>query len=106
MNRAQAEDSLIAAFNARGLPAHATLARRVHSSLGDEGDMPELGAAFGWLKSAPLSRQLLHGKVVVLPNFWKCTRINSLRPMPYLKSWATQYKDAGFVVIGVHTPDF
>ena len=83
MNRAIAEDSFIAAFNARRLPAHATLARGFHSSLGDEGGMPELGAAFGWLKSAPLSKQLLHGSFVVLSNFWKCTRINSLRPMPY-----------------------
>ena len=85
MNRAKAEVSLITAFNARRSPARATLARGFHSSLGDEGGMPELGAAFGWLKSAPLSKQLLHGKVVVLSNFWKRTRIKSLRPKPYVK---------------------
>ena len=26
--------------------------------------------------------------------------------MPYVKSWAAKYKDAGLVVIGVHTPEF
>jgi hypothetical protein len=42
----------------------------------------------------------------VLVNFWTYTCINSLRPMPYVKSWAAKYKDAGLVVIGVHTPEF
>lgn len=26
--------------------------------------------------------------------------------MPYVKSWAAKYRDAGLVVIGVHTPEF
>jgi thiol-disulfide isomerase/thioredoxin len=43
---------------------------------------------------------------VVLVNFWTYTCINSLRPLPYVKSWAAKYKDAGLVVIGVHTPEF
>jgi thiol-disulfide isomerase/thioredoxin len=71
----------------------------------DEGAMPELSGAIGWLNSVPLSRQLLRGKVVLV-NFWTYTCINSLRPMPYVKSWAAKYKDAGLVVIGAHTPEF
>ena len=47
----------------------------------------------------------LRGKVVLV-NFWTYTCINSLRPMPYVKSWAAKYKGAGLVVIGVHTPEF
>jgi thiol-disulfide isomerase/thioredoxin len=39
-------------------------------------------------------------------DFWTYTCINSLRPLPYVKSWAAKYKDAGLVVIGVHTPEF
>jgi thiol-disulfide isomerase/thioredoxin len=94
MNSAKAEDRLIGA-----------LQRGTHPSLGDEGSMPELDGATGWLNSAPLSRKSLRGKVVLV-NFWTYTCINSIRPLPYLRSWAAKYHDAGFVVIGVHTPEF
>ena len=67
--------------------------------------MPDLGGAVGWLNSAPLNRKSLRGKVLLI-NFWTYTCINSLRPMPYLRTWAANYKDAGLVVIGVHTPEF
>jgi thiol-disulfide isomerase/thioredoxin len=69
------------------------------------GLMPELNGAVSWLNSGPLSATSLRGKVVLV-NFWTYTCINSLRPMPYVKSWAAKYKDAGLVVIGVHTPEF
>lgn len=42
----------------------------------------------------------------MLVNFWTYSRINSLRPLPYVRSWAAKYTDAGVVVIGVHTPEF
>ena len=71
----------------------------------DEGPLRDLGGAIGWLNSAPLSSKSLRGKVV-LADFWTYTCINSLRPLPYVKSWAEKYKDAGLVVIGVHTPEF
>jgi len=64
-----------------------------------------LDGAIGWLNSAPLNRKSLRGKVVLI-DFWTYTCINSLRPLPYVKSWAAKYKDAGLVVIGVHTPEF
>jgi thiol-disulfide isomerase/thioredoxin len=105
MNTAKAEDSLIDALHSRKLAAYATLGRGFHSSLGDEGAMPDLDGAIGWLNSTPLSRKALRGKVVLV-NFWTYTCINSLRPMPYVKSWAAKYKDAGLVLIGVHTPEF
>jgi thiol-disulfide isomerase/thioredoxin len=76
-----------------------------HSSLGDEGAMPDLDGAIGWLNSAPLSRKSLRGKVVLV-NFWTYTCINSIRPFPYLRNWAAKYNTPGFVVIGVHTPEF
>jgi thiol-disulfide isomerase/thioredoxin len=66
---------------------------------------PELNGAVGWLNSGPLTAKSLRGKVVLV-NFWTYTCINSLRPMPYVKSWAAKYNDAGLVVIGVHTPEF
>jgi thiol-disulfide isomerase/thioredoxin len=52
-----------------------------------------------------LSRKSLRGKVALV-DFWTYTCINSLRPLPYLKNWAAKYNDAGFVLIGVHTPEF
>ena len=36
---------------------------------GDEGSMPRLGGAAGWINSAPLSNKALRGKVVLV-NFW------------------------------------
>ena len=105
LNTAEAEDSLIGPFHPRKLAADAPSPRGFHFLLGDEGSMPDLDGAIGWLNSAPLSRRSLRGKVVLV-NFWTYTCINSLRPLPYVKSWAAKYKDAGLVVIGVHTPEF
>jgi thiol-disulfide isomerase/thioredoxin len=104
MNSAQAEDSLIGAFP-RELAPDAISPREFHFLLGDEGAMPDLDGDIGWLNSTPLSSKSLRGKVVLV-NFWTYTCINSLRPLPYVKSWASKYHDAGFVVIGVHTPEF
>jgi thiol-disulfide isomerase/thioredoxin len=78
---------------------------KTRSALADEGPMPDLGGALGWLNSEPLNAKSLRGKVVLI-DFWTYTCINSLRPLPYLKTWAAKYKDAGLVVIGVHTPEF
>jgi thiol-disulfide isomerase/thioredoxin len=71
----------------------------------DEGRLPGLGGAIAWFNSAPLSDKSLRGKVVLV-NFWTYSCINSLRELPYMKAWAAKYKDAGLVVIGVHTPEF
>ena len=105
MNTVKTEDSFIGAFRPGELDADATSPREFHSLLGDEGAMPDLDGVIGWLNSAPLSRKSLRGKVVLV-NFWTYTCINSLRPLPYVKSWAAKYKDAGLVVIGVHAPEF
>ena len=67
--------------------------------------MPDFDGATGWLNSAPLSSRALRGKVVLV-NFWTYSCINSLRELPYLKAWSAKYKDAGLVVIGVHSPEF
>jgi len=105
MNTTEAEGSLTGAAYPQQLAAHATLSRGFHFSLGDEGAMPDLDGATGWLNSVPLSRKSLRGKVALV-NFWTYTCINSLRPLPYLRNWEAKYKDAGFVVIGAHTPEF
>jgi cytochrome c biogenesis protein CcdA/thiol-disulfide isomerase/thioredoxin len=73
--------------------------------LDDEGPMPELSGAVAWLNSPPLTRNFLRGKVVLI-DFWTYSCINCLRALPYVEGWAAKYKDAGLVVIGVHTPEF
>jgi thiol-disulfide isomerase/thioredoxin len=70
-----------------------------------EGAMPSLAGATAWLGSPPLSTAELRGKVVLL-DVWTYTCINWLRTLPYVRAWASKYKDHGLVVIGVHAPEF
>ena len=70
-----------------------------------EGAMPPLDGATQWLNSAPLTREALRGKVVLI-DFWTYSCINCLRAMPYVKAWHEKYRDQGLVVIGVHAPEF
>jgi len=70
-----------------------------------EGTFPSLEGATGWINSPPLSTEALRGKVVLV-DFWTYSCINCLRTLPYLRAWAEKYKDAGLVVVGVHTPEF
>ena len=72
---------------------------------GIEGQIPELTGATGWLNSKPLTRDSLRGKVVVF-DFWTYSCINCLRSIPYVNAWYRHYKDAGLVIIGVHSPEF
>jgi cytochrome c biogenesis protein CcdA/thiol-disulfide isomerase/thioredoxin len=74
-------------------------------ALTDEGRFPDLSGAVAWLNSPPLSSKALKGKVVLI-DFWTYSCINCLRALPYVEGWASKYKAAGLVVIGVHTPEF
>ncbi|PWU23519.1 hypothetical protein C5B42_02610 [Candidatus Cerribacteria bacterium 'Amazon FNV 2010 28 9'] len=58
-----------------------------------------------WLNSSPLTLAQLKGHVVLI-DFWTYTCINCIRTLPHVTSWYAKYKDQGFVVIGVHTPEF
>ena len=93
--------SIAASISAVALIALAAIV----SGAQDEGPMPPLDSATAWLNSTPLHAKSLRGKVVLV-NFWTYSCINSLRELPYLKAWAAKYRDAGLVVIGVHTPEF
>jgi thiol-disulfide isomerase/thioredoxin len=95
----------LGAIHSKDLLILTVSAAEPQSALADEGPLPDLGGAIGWLSSDPLNRKSLRGKVVLV-DFWTYTCINSLRSLPYVKSWAAKYKDAGLVVIGVHTPEF
>ncbi len=70
---------------------------------------PEFVGINKWLNlpnGAPApTMQSLKGKVVLI-DFWTYTCINCIRTLPHVTSWYDKYKDDGFVVIGVHTPEF
>src|SRR5690349_2019129 len=70
-----------------------------------EGRLPGFEGAVGWFNSRPLSMGELRGKVVLV-DFWTYTCINWLRTLGYVRAWAEKYRDAGLVVVGVHTPEF
>ena len=101
----RAQEHLIGALHPEKLALLRASATESQTTLADEGPVPDFGGAVGWLNSAPLSRESLRGKVVLV-NFWTYSCINSLRELPYMKAWAAKYKDAGLVVIGVHAPEF
>ncbi len=101
----RAQEHLIGALHPEKLALLRASATESQTTLADEDPLPDFGGAVGWLNSAPLSRESLRGKVVLV-NFWTYSCINSLRELPYMKSWAAKYKHAGLVVIGVHAPEF
>ncbi|MGD0759370.1 MAG: cytochrome c biogenesis protein DipZ [Candidatus Sulfotelmatobacter sp.] len=105
VNTAKAEEHLVSALGAEKPALVPVSAAEPVLVLADEGPMPELSGAVGWLNSPPLTTKSLRGKVVVI-DFWTYSCINCLRALPYVEGWSAKYKDAGLVVIGVHTPEF
>ncbi len=103
------EEGLISRFAAA--PPTAKLGKSLddfvveEASLADEGMMPELTGATGWLNTAqPITRESLKGKVVLV-QFWTFACYNCRNALPYVKGYYEKYKDKGLVVIGVHTPE-
>jgi thiol-disulfide isomerase/thioredoxin len=66
---------------------------------------PEIAGITDWINSDPLTLQALKGRVVLI-DFWTYSCINCIRTLPYVKKWYEAYKGDGFVVIGVHAPEF
>ncbi len=69
--------------------------------------VPELSSIAGYLNTdgKPITLADLRGKVVLL-DIWTYSCINCQRTLPYINEWYAKYKDQGFVVVGVHTPEF
>jgi cytochrome c biogenesis protein CcdA/thiol-disulfide isomerase/thioredoxin len=82
--------------------------KRTLSGLKDYGLAPNFTGNQAWLNT-PGGRALtlakLRGKVVLV-DFWTYSCINCLRTLPYLESWYRTYGKDGFVIVGVHTPEF
>jgi cytochrome c biogenesis protein CcdA/thiol-disulfide isomerase/thioredoxin len=68
---------------------------------------PELVAPDGYVNTdgQPITLGAYRGKVVLV-DFWTYSCINCQRTTPYLNAWYEKYKDQGFVIVGVHTPEF
>lgn len=69
------------------------------------GSAPEFTGIEKWLNSDALTMAQLKGKVVLV-DFWTYSCINCIRTLPHITKWYETYKDQGFVVVGVHTPEF
>lgn len=71
----------------------------------DWGPAPELVGLGPWFNSPPLTLAALRGHIVLV-DFWTHGCINCLRTLPHVSRWAARHRDAGLVVIGVHSPEF
>ncbi|HEV7703274.1 MAG TPA: redoxin domain-containing protein, partial [Gemmatimonadaceae bacterium] len=69
-----------------------------------DGDLPGFDGGTEWINSTPLSPKSLKGKVVLV-DFWAFMCYNCLNAMPHVKELYAKYKNRGFVVVGVHTPE-
>jgi len=58
-----------------------------------------------WLNSSPLNITDLRGKVVLI-DFWTYGCYNCINTLPHVTRLYDTYKDKGFTVVGVHTPEF
>lgn len=72
------------------------------------GPAPSVSGITEWLNTPdgkPLDEAAVRGKVVLV-DFWAYSCINCQRAIPHVVDWYDRYRDAGFVVIGVHTPEY
>jgi cytochrome c biogenesis protein CcdA/thiol-disulfide isomerase/thioredoxin len=89
---------------------HASLAKCQSDTPGlvSCGQAPAFKGITAWLNtpdSKPLSLAALRGKVILV-DFWTYSCINCQRTLPHVESWYKDYARDGFVVVGVHTPEF
>ena len=89
----------------RGDKGPETVPHEDEKTLSDLGAAPEFQGVAHWLNTSPLTMEQLRGKVVLI-DFWTYSCINCVRTLPHVTGWYQKYKDKGFVVVGVHTPEF
>ena len=74
-------------------------------NLPNMGKAPEILGISGWINSETLTLENFKGKVVLV-DFWTYSCINCIRTLPYVEGWYKKYKDNGFVLLGIHAPEF
>ncbi|WP_019200456.1 cytochrome c biogenesis protein CcdA [Tsukamurella sp. 1534] len=77
------------------------------TALADCGKAPEIAGITAWLgdRTEPRTLDAMRGKVVLI-DFWAYSCINCQRELPHVEAWWKNYRDSGFEVIGVHTPEY
>ena len=58
-----------------------------------------------WINAAPLRMEQQRGRAVLI-EFWDFCRANSIRTLPYMKTWHERYGERGLRLIGVHAGGF
>ena len=101
------EGLLNAAFNNKPVQENTNIAETEPGKpkFVNQGPAPDFTGITKWLNSEPLKLPELQGKVVLV-DFWTYSCINCIRTFPYITKWYQDYKDKGFVLVGVHTPEF
>ncbi len=66
----------------------------------------EIADAAGFVNTKPFKLADYVGKKVILVDFMTYSCINCQRTFPHVVSWYEKYKDNGFIVVGIHTPEF
>jgi cytochrome c biogenesis protein CcdA/thiol-disulfide isomerase/thioredoxin len=72
------------------------------------GPAPDITGITGWLNTpggTAVDLKSLRGKVVLV-DFWAYSCINCQRSIPHIVDWYDTYRNSGFEVIGVHTPEY
>ena len=72
------------------------------------GAAPALVGLTGWYNTAdnkPVTLASLKGKVVLI-DFWAYSCINCQRSTPHLDAWYKTYQNDGFVILGIHAPEY
>ncbi len=78
------------------------------SGLVNCGAAPQFKGIVSWFNTPgdrPVTLSSLRGKVVLV-DFWTYSCINCQRSLPHVEAWYKDYAKDGFVVVGVHTPEF
>ena len=87
-------------------PVAAHSVKQQSSSLPNLYKAPEITGLTNWINSATIkSMKDLKGKVVLV-DFWTYSCYNCINTLPHVKSWYKKYKHDGFVVLGIHAPEF
>ena len=108
IERASAAERELRALRGDDGPSLADDVERTAASSSESPFAPELRGIDEWLNTPsgePVSIAGLRGKVVVV-DFWTYSCINCLRTLPHLKAWDSAYREAGLVIVGVHSPEF
>ena len=77
----------------------------VLESCGTAPDIKGIDSWFNTPGNEALTLDELRGQVVLV-DFWAYSCINCQRSTPHLNAWYEAYKDYGFTVIGIHSPEY